>query len=112
VQASKIQSQLLHIEQQTDIKVDSEKRPKKVHDIMMLLRELMIKQDNMTLKCRQNYVKKLIECRVERDTTETVRNDLDKLSELSVLERMCERELSLDSISVMMNQKRLNRVNE
>jgi len=78
----------------------------------MLLRELTVKQDNMMLKCRQNYVKKLIVYKVENDMTETVRDDLDTLLELNVLKKVCKKELNLDLISVMMNQKRLNRVNE
>jgi len=64
------------------------------------------------LKCRQNYVKKLIVCRVENDMIKTVRDDLDTLLELNMLKKVCKKELNLDSISVMMNQKRLNRVNE
>ncbi len=78
----------------------------------MLLRELTVKQDNIMLKCRQNYVKKLIVYRVENDIIKTVRDDLDTLSELNVLKKVYKKELNLDLISVMMNQKRLNRVNE
>ncbi len=111
-QASKIQSQLPHIEQQTDIEVDSEEGPEEVHDITTLLRELTAKQDNTTPERRQNYVEKSIGCRVEGGTTETVRDGLDKLSELSVLEGVCEGELNLDSIPVATDQERLNRVNE
>ncbi len=111
-QASKIQSQRPHIEQQTDIEVDSEKGPEEVPDITMLLRELKVKRDNKTLGRRKNYVEKSIGCKVEGGETETVKDGLDTLEELSVLEGLCEGELFLDAIPVATDQERLNRVNE
>lgn len=111
-QASKIQSQLLHIEQKPNIEVNTKEGPSKVHDIMMLLRELNTKKDNKTLGCRQNYVERSIRCKVERGMSQTVKNGLNTLEELSVLEELCERELNLDVISVVTGQERLNRVDE
>lgn len=64
------------------------------------------------LRCRENYVKKLIECKVEKSEMKTVKNDLYMLEELSVLKKLCEKELILNTILVTTDQKRLNKVNE